>query len=331
MNSHDLLKPSDTFIHRHLGPRDADIKEMLATLGVDSLDALVDQTLPKDIRLKQPLKLGQPRGEYEILNELRQLVGKNQVYRSLIGMGYYDCIVPPIIQRNILENPGWYTQYTPYQAEISQGRLEALLNYQTMIGDLTGLPLANASLLDEGTAAAEAMTMCRRILKGKKSAFFVANDCHPQTIAVVEQRARPLGIDLHIGSLEEIDFERQDLFGVLLQYPNTYGEIFDYGELVKKAHEAKAMVVVATDLLALTLLKAAGRIRCRHRDREYATVRRADGLRRPARRVYGHRREASATDARTDHRRFEGCPGQSVLSHGGPDPRAAYSPRKSHE
>lgn len=258
MNPLELLRPSDIFIHRHLGPRDADIEAMLAALGCGSLDELMDQTLPADIRLNRPLNLGEPRGEHELLQELHGIIGKNRIFRSLIGMGYYDTIVPPIIQRNILENPGWYTQYTPYQAEISQGRLEALLNYQTMIGDLTGLPLANASLLDEGTAAAEAMTMCRRILKGKKNGFFVANDCHPQTIAVVAQRAKPLEIELQVGAIEEIDFATGDLFGVLVQYPNTYGEVLDYAELVRKAHEAGTMVVVVTDLLALTLLKPPG-------------------------------------------------------------------------
>ncbi len=258
MSPKDLLKPSDTFVHRHLGPTDGEINEMLVTLGRDSLDTLVDETIPANIRLKEPLKLGQPRGEHEILDELRAIIGKNQVFRSLVGMGYHDCIVPSILQRNILENPGWYTQYTPYQPEISQGRLEALINFQTMVADLTGLPLANSSLLDEGTAAAEAMTMCRRILRGKRNGFFVANDCHPQTIAVVETRAKPLEIDLHVGTPDEIDFEARDLFGILLQYPNTHGTIHDYSELARKAHDAGALVVVATDLLALALLKPPG-------------------------------------------------------------------------
>ncbi|MBU0641141.1 MAG: aminomethyl-transferring glycine dehydrogenase [Planctomycetes bacterium] len=253
-----LLSPSDTFVHRHIGPREDDIERMLAAIGCDSLDALVDATAPATIRLSAPLRLGPPRGEHESLAELRAIAERNEVYRSLIGMGYYDCIVPPIILRNILENPGWYTQYTPYQAEIAQGRMEALLNFQTMVADLTGLPLANASLLDESTAAAEAMTMCRRIQKGKKNAFFVANDCHPQTIAVVETRARPLGIDLYVGTPDELDFAEQDLFGVLLQYPNTYGHVRDCGELIARAHEAGVLVVVATDLLALTLLKPPG-------------------------------------------------------------------------
>ena len=254
----EVLKPSDTFVQRHIGPRDADIPQMLATLGCDSLDALVDDTIPAPIRLNRPLKLGPPRGEYEALRELRAIADRNQVFRSFIGMGYYDCIVPPVILRNILENPGWYTQYTPYQAEIAQGRLEALLNFQTMVADLTGLPLANASLLDEATAAAEAMTMCRRILKTGKRGFFVAGDCHPQTIAVLTTRARPLDIVLHVGPPAHIDFAAQDLFGVLLQYPNTHGTIHDYTALIDKAHQAGALVVVATDLLALTLFKPPG-------------------------------------------------------------------------
>jgi glycine dehydrogenase len=255
-----LLDPSDTFVHRHIGPSDDDIRAMLATLGCDSLDALADAAVPTNIRLPGPLDIGPPRGEHELLAELRQIAARNQVCRAMIGMGYYECIVPPIIQRNILENPGWYTQYTPYQAEISQGRLEALLNFQTMVGDLTGLPLANASLLDEATAAAEAMTMCHRIQRGQKNAFFVAEDCHPQTIAVVRGRARPLGIELHVGDPRKVDFAGGSFCGVLVQYPNTYGHIADFSALVARAHGAGALVVVATDLLALTLLKPPGEL-----------------------------------------------------------------------
>ena len=257
-NVKQLLNPSDTFVQRHIAPREDDVQEMLAALGYESLEALIEATVPAAIRLEQPLKLDPPRGEYELLQELRTIAEKNEVYRSLIGTGYYDCIVPPVILRNILENPGWYTQYTPYQAEISQGRLEALLTFQTMVSDLTGLPLANASLLDEATAAAEAMTMCHRATKGKRNGFFVAADCHPQTIAVVETRAKPLGIELRIGSVEGVDFEQQDLFGVLLQYPTTDGRVCDYRDLIQRAHAAGALVVMATDLLALTLLKPPG-------------------------------------------------------------------------
>src|SRR5437868_1303318 len=182
-----VLAPTDTFVRRHIGPDEAEQREMLALLGFNTLDELVDATVPPAIRLKRELKLGPERGEHELLQELKDTAKKNKVFRSFIGQGYYGTITPPVIQRNILENPGWYTQYTPYQAEISQGRLEALLNYQTMVADLTALPLANASMLDEATAAAEAMSMCRSIASDeKKTTFFVADDCHPQTIAVVQ-------------------------------------------------------------------------------------------------------------------------------------------------
>ena len=250
--------PIDPFVHRHIGPREPDQRAMLEVIGVESLDALCDGTIPADIRLPGTLDLGRPRGEREVLDELREIASKNRVARSFIGMGYYDCLTPGVIQRNILENPGWYTQYTPYQAEIAQGRLEALLNYQTTITELTGLPLANASLLDEGTAAAEAMAMCRAVTRRKKSGFFVADHCHPQTVEVVRGRAEPIGVKLHIGPVETVDFEGQDLFGVLIQCPATDGRLFDYGELVDRAHAAGALVVVATDLLALTLIRPPG-------------------------------------------------------------------------
>ena len=182
--------PTDNFIPRHVAPSDDEIAAMLRELGLSSLDELIDKTVPPSIRLKQPLRLHEPKGEMEALAELRRIAQKNKLFRSFIGQGYYDTFTPPVIQRNILENPGWYTQYTPYQAEIAQGRLEALLNFQTMVADLTGLPLANSSLLDEATAAAEAMGMCRSIADPSKSAFFVSADCHPQTIAVVQTRAK---------------------------------------------------------------------------------------------------------------------------------------------
>jgi glycine dehydrogenase len=262
MDPQQILSPSDTFVHRHIGPTDADIQEMLAMLGVQSLDALIDATVPADIRLRTPLALGPHRGEHDVLAELRALHDRNTMFRSFLGMGYYDCPTPPVIQRNILENPGWYTQYTPYQPEIAQGRLEALLNYQTMVADLTGLPLANASMLDEGTAAAEAMTMCHRIVNREtdheKNGFCVADNCHPQTIAILKTRAEPLGITLHIGPAEKADAAAQDLFGVLLQYPTTDGSVHDYSRLIERTHAGGARVVVATDLLALTLLKPPG-------------------------------------------------------------------------
>ena len=260
----DLSHPTDLFAPRHIGPSGEEVREMLALLGLDALDDLVDQTVPAEIRLKKPLNLGEPRGEFELLGELKAIAARNKIFRSFIGMGYYDTITPPVIQRNILENPGWYTQYTPYQAEIAQGRLEALLNFQTMVSDLTGLPLANASLLDEATAAAEAMTMCSHIAgaetsgDGRKTTFFVAADCHPQTIAVVRTRALSQGIDVVIGDPRSVDFSAAKIFGVLLQYPTTDGRIVDYGDLVKQAHAAGAVVVYATDLLALTLIKPPG-------------------------------------------------------------------------
>ena len=261
-SSRRLLDPSDTFVHRHNGPSAADVQDMLTLIGCKSLDALVDETVPASIRLNKPLALGSSRGEHELLAELRSMAEQNEVYRSLIGMGYYDCITPPVIQRNILENPGWYTQYTPYQAEIAQGRLEALLNFQTMVSDLTALPIANSSLLDEATAAAEAMTMCRAIAgeDGARTVFLVADDCHPQTIGVVQTRARPLGIEVKVVSPDQIDFASGKVFGVLLQYPATDGCIRDYESVIAAAHKAGAMAVMATDLLALTLLRPPGEI-----------------------------------------------------------------------
>src|SRR5688572_22579993 len=233
---------------------------MLAAIGADSLEQLVGETVPESIRLSGRFSLShlpddRSLGERETLSILRGIASNNRVFRSFLGMGYYGCLVPGVIQRNILENPGWYTQYTPYQAEISQGRLEALLNYQTLVADLTGLPVANASLLDEGTAAAEAMHMC---VDGKRSTFFVAADCHPQTIEVVKTRAEAIGVEVRVGDAESIDWE--DVFGILLQYPATDGRIRDWSEIAGRAHEAKAMVVMATDLLALTLLRPPGEI-----------------------------------------------------------------------
>ena len=261
MGTPEFLNPTDTFVHRHLGPTEADMREMLALLGLQSLEALSDATVPRDIQLKGALDLPPHRGEQAVLQELHDLAEENRIYRSFIGMGYYDCITPGVIQRNILENPGWYTQYTPYQAEISQGRLEALVNFQTMITDLTGLPLANASLLDEATAAAEAMTMCLGVARSagqERKEFFISLDCHPQTIAVMRTRAEPLGMTLHVGRTKTIDFTNPKLSGILLQYPTTDGYVGDYSAIVEQAHKAGMLVVVATDLLALTLLRPPG-------------------------------------------------------------------------
>jgi glycine dehydrogenase len=255
-----LLAPPADFVKRHVGPSGADVAEMLAALGLASLDALVAETVPAGIRLDRALSLPEPVSEEQALAELRQKAARNRVFRSFIGMGYHDCHTPAVVLRNVLENPGWYTQYTPYQAEIAQGRLEALLNYQTMVTDLTGLPLANASLLDEATAAGEAMTLCHAVAGPGRDGFFVAEDCHPQTIAVVRTKAQALGIEVVVGPVEAIDFEAGTLFGVLVQYPATDGAVRDFGGLAGRAHAAGALLVMATDLLALTLLRPPGEL-----------------------------------------------------------------------
>ncbi len=257
----DFLTPTDLFPQRHIGPTDADIRDMLTVAGMPSLEHLCNVTVPQDIQLKKRLDLPEAQGEQAVLRGLKEIAGQNRVYRSLIGMGYYHCVTPGVIQRNILENPGWYTQYTPYQAEISQGRLEALVNFQTMVGDLTGLPLANASLLDEGTAAAEAMAMCLAVSRSRgeeRKEFFVSHDCHPQTLAVLQTRAEPLGITIRTGPKTAINFTDKTLCGLLLQYPTSDGYVGDVSGLVAQAHEAGVLVVVATDLLALTLLRSPG-------------------------------------------------------------------------
>jgi glycine dehydrogenase len=246
----------DSFARRHIGPNQQARSAMLAEIGFENLDALIDTTIPKNIRLDRPLNLPEAASEWDALAELRELAKKNIVARSFIGAGYSDTITPPVIQRNILENPGWYTAYTPYQAEIAQGRLEALLNFQTMIKDLTALDIANASLLDEATAAAEAMTLCHATAPDRNR-FFVADNCHPQTVEVVETRAKPLGIEVVVGNFLQFKFDGT-VFGVLVQYPATDGAIFDYEPLARAAHEAGALLVIAADILALTLLKPPG-------------------------------------------------------------------------
>ncbi|MEW6159279.1 MAG: aminomethyl-transferring glycine dehydrogenase [Verrucomicrobiota bacterium] len=251
------LSHPDSFVRRHIGPSAEEAQQMLQELGLEDLDALISATIPEKIRTQRPLELPPPRTEFEVLRDLRRIASQNKVYRSYLGMGYHDCITPPVIQRNILENPGWYTQYTPYQAEIAQGRLEALLNFQTMIMDLTGLEIANASLLDEATAAAEAMHMCFGLAKNDANKFFVSTGCHPQTIDVVRTRAKPLGIEVVVGDHEQIEFS-ENYFAVLVQYPTTLGTIHDYSGLVVKAHTAGAMVIVAADILSLTLLRPPG-------------------------------------------------------------------------
>src|SRR5271170_1375104 len=239
----ELLQPSDKFVHRHIGPGAEESSQMLKLLGFGGMDQFIDAVIPAGIRSGEPLPVPPGSGEHAVLDELRAIARKNQVFRSFIGMGYSDCITPPVIQRNILENPGWYTQYTPYQAEIAQGRLEALLNFQTMTSDLTGLPIANASLLDEATAAAEAMTLCQNV-KPDRNVFFVSRSCHPQTIEVVQTRARPLGVEIVTGDHRGFQFHGQ-VCGALVQYPATDGAIFDYEAFAGQARAAGALLVVA--------------------------------------------------------------------------------------
>lgn len=247
------------FTQRHIGPNPDDVKQMLDILGLSNLDDLIDKTVPQAIRFHQTLNLPAAQSEYAALAKLKQIADKNQVYRSFIGMGYYDCITPTVIQRNILENPGWYTAYTPYQPEIAQGRLEALLNFQTMIIDLTGLEIANASLLDEGTAAAEAMSMSYGVCKNKSHNYFVSSECHPQTIDVLQTRAKPLGINIIIGDHQTFDFT-ETIFGAILQYPATDGTIYDYCDFITKSHAQGALVTVAADPLSLLLLTPPGEL-----------------------------------------------------------------------
>ncbi len=246
------------FASRHNGPSEADQRTMLDTVGYPTLDAFIDAVVPDAIRLRKPLAISEAQSEAQVLANLRGVASKNEIWRSYLGMGYYSTITPPVILRNIMENPAWYTAYTPYQAEIAQGRLEALLNFQTVVADLTGLPIANASLLDEGTAAAESMAMALAVRGGpNRNTFFIAQDCHPQTIAVVQARAEARGVDVVIGDALQEEFA-PSVFGVLFQYPATDGAVHDYRAACERAHAVNALVTVATDLLALTLLTPPG-------------------------------------------------------------------------
>jgi len=252
-----LLKDiTQDFSRRHIGPNLAEQQEMLSQLGLKSIDALIDKTIPKTIQTKIGLHIGQGLDEFSLLKKIKEIASKNIVARSYIGMGYYGTITPPVIQRNILENPGWYTAYTPYQAEISQGRLEALVNFQTMVTDMTGLDIANGSLLDEATAAAEAMIMLFHSAQ-KRNQFLVAENCHPQTIDVLKTRANPIGIELSIQSTDTFDFS-DDVFGALIQYPATDGKVVNYSDLCQKAHDQGVAIAMATDLLSLALLPSPG-------------------------------------------------------------------------
>ena len=253
---------TNSFLLRHIGPKKEDIQEMLDTIGLNSINELIEQTIPSKIRLKEELHLDDALSEQEFLVHIKELAQKNKQFKTYIGLGYNNTVLPSVIQRNILENPGWYTAYTPYQAEIAQGRLEALLNFQTMIIDLTGMEIANASLLDESTAAAEAMIMLfnNRSRKKKKvnaNHFFVSEDCLPQTIALLKTRSEPLGIELIIGNHKKFEFNDK-IFGSLLQYPAATGEIYNYKSFTEKAHAADIGIAVAADLLSLALLESPG-------------------------------------------------------------------------
>ena len=309
---------------RHIGPSPAEMEAMLAVVGCDSLDALIDETVPAAIRQADPLPWPQMT-EHAILGRMRTLAAKNRVTTSMIGQGYSDTVTPPAIQRNILENPAWYTAYTPYQPEIAQGRLEALLNFQTMVADLTGLPVANASLLDEATAAAEAMVMARRVARSKARGFFADARCHPQTLAVMRTRAEPLGIELIVGDTEALD--PAAVFGAIFQYPDTHGRLRDPSSQIEALHGAGAIAVVATDLLALCLLREPGamgadvavgsaqRFGCR-----WVTAAACRVLR-----LRGRPQAAHAGAARRGQRRQ---PRQPRLPPQLADPRAAHPPRE---
>ena len=251
---------TNLFQNRHIGPNIEEQEKMLSTINAASLDQLIYQTVPDDIRLENELDLDPAMSEYEYLAHIKELSEKNKVFKSYIGLGYHEAIVPSVIQRNILENPGWYTAYTPYQAEIAQGRLEALLNYQTMVCDLTGMELANASLLDESTAAAEAMALLydvreRTQKKAAVNKFFVSEEILPQTLSVLQTRAIPIGVELVIGNHQEFDFSTE-FFGAILQYPGKHGQVYDYADFVSKAIDKNIKVAVAADILSLVKLKA---------------------------------------------------------------------------
>jgi glycine dehydrogenase len=253
---------TDAFALRHIGPRENDLQHMLKTIGVDSIERLVYETLPDDIRLKAPLQLDPAMTEYEFANHIQELGNKNKVFQSYIGLGYHQAIVPAVIQRNIFENPGWYTAYTPYQAEIAQGRLEAILNFQTMVIELTGMEIANASLLDEGTAAAEAMALLfdvrtRDQKKNNTNKFFVSEEILPQTLSVLQTRSTPIGIELVVGNHETFEFS-EEFFGAMLQYPGKFGQVYDYSQFISKAAANEIKVAVAADILSLTKLTPPG-------------------------------------------------------------------------
>ena len=298
----------DSFQLRHIGPRREEIQSMLEAIGVSSIDQLIDETLPKSIRLKGPLQIEEGISEYEFLEHAKQLGNLNTLNRNFIGQGYYGTITPSVIKRNILENPGWYTAYTPYQAEISQGRLEGLLNFQTVISDLTGLEIANASLLDEGTAAAEAVMMLyhsrtREQQKSNIHKFFIDDMCFGQTIEVVKAKAKAIGVDIVIGSVEDLQLD-DSYFGILLQSPNKEGVISDYSPVMSQVEELNIKTVVASDLLALCLMKPPGEWGCRCGGRKHATFRGPHGIWRSSRRFLRYEGRVQAKHPWKNHWSF---------------------------
>ena len=324
------LERADEFVRRHIGPDEAQIEAMLEVVQARSLDDLIDQATPGDHPHERPLELPEPISERAALETLRRMAERNRVQVSMIGMGYYDTITPPVIQRNVLENPGWYTAYTPYQAEVSQGRLEALLTFQQMVIDLTGLELANASLLDEATAAAEAMAMARRVGKSSADAFFVDADCHPQTLAVLRTRAGGLGLKIVTGDPFR-DLEPASVFGALLHYPGSSGAVRDFQSGDRPAARCAGARGHGDRPVEPRAAHAARRARRRRGDRQRAAFRRAHGLRRTARRLLRDARRLQARRARAADRGFGGCAWPPGAAHGAPDPRAAHPAREGDQ
>ncbi len=325
----DQLIDAEEFTRRHIGPSDSDVAVMLDVIGVATPDELLDQTMPSTIRSDAPLSLPGGVSETEALARLRGLAERNKRVTSLIGMGYTATVTPPVIARNVLENPAWYTAYTPYQPEISQGRLEALLNFQTLVTELTGLDVANSSLLDEATAAAEAMTMARRQSKSPSNRFVVHHDTHPQTIAVLRTRAEPVGIDLVVGGIDDLT-SGDGLFGAVFSLPTSSGAICDWSEAIAQVHELGGIAVVVTDPLGLSAVGVTRSARRRHRRGIGTTIRCADGFRRSPRRIPGSPRARCALDARTHRWRERRHRGPTCVAPRTPDSRTAHPAREGH-
>jgi glycine dehydrogenase len=315
------LNSVEQFENRHQGKTQQEIESMCNSIGVSSLDELIDQTIPANIRAKNPLNL--PKGLSEVLfqQKVNALAAKNKVFKSFIGCGYYDTVLPKVVQRNILENPSWYTAYTPYQAEIAQGRLEMLLTFQTVVSDLTGMEIANASLLDEATAAGEAMSMLASIKKGTKktaNTFFIADSCHPQVIDVVKGRAKGIGINIIVGDVESFDFTTSDVYGVLIQNPGTNGEVKDYtySGTARTKHQSLCKYRSA---FAYAFQKS-GRNGSRYSSRHQPAFRRTYGIWRSARRIFCYKRRIQKTDSGKNHRRINRCTRRKSSENGTSNP-----------